>query len=488
MKTITIVGGGTAGYITALILKTRYGSNIDLQLVKSNKIGIIGVGEGSTEHWKEFMDFVGIDFKELINECDATLKCGIMFKNWTDNDYLHNVNELKNFKHGQHLASYLKLMSEDCDVKELNNPWFWENKVGREFLLSELHNCPTNQYHFNTFKLNEFLNKKSIEKGLKVVDDEIVEVELNNKGEISKLKGEKNNYDTDFYIDCTGFKRLLISKLGAQWKSYSKYLKMKEAIAFPTDGTDEYNVYTIARAMKYGWAWHIPTYGRWGNGYIFDSDYINADDAKQEIEETLGHKIDIGKHVKFDPGCLDKPWIKNCLAVGLSANFVEPLEATSIGTSINQMFLFIHMFDNYNQKIIDDYNYKMELIMNNIRDFIILHYITKRDDTSFWKDLKTMKIPDTLKDNIERWQTRLPIRDDFRETNYYLFLEHNYAQILYALDLLNKENIKILYNSFNEEHRKHFDVGMNEYKNNLNVPQVKHKTYLKAIRAMYAKV
>ena len=121
-----------------------------------------------------------------------------------------------------------------------------------------------------------------------------------------------------------------MSKLGAKWNSYNKYLKMNEAIAFQTEDTDNYNTYTLARAMDYGWMWRIPVYGRWGNGYIFNNEYINAGQAKKEVEKLLGREINVARNIKFDPGSLDRVWIKNCLAVGLSANFVEPLEATSI--------------------------------------------------------------------------------------------------------------------------------------------------------------
>jgi len=287
MKTISIVGGGTAGYISALILN-KFFSNLKIQIIKSDKIGIIGVGEGSTEHWKAFMDRVDISFKELIKECDATLKGGILFKDWTEKDYFHNVTDLYLYKDAQVLIAYLKLISENSETSKLNNLNFLKNEIDKNSISKNY--CPVNQFHFNTFKLNIFLNNKCIERGIEIIDDEVLDVQLNEKGEISNLKGNKSNYHSDFFIDCTGFKRLIISKLGAKWQSYKKYLKMNEAIAFPTNDTEEYNVYTIAKAMNYGWSWNIPTYGRWGNGYIFDSNYINAEQAKEEMEKTIGKK------------------------------------------------------------------------------------------------------------------------------------------------------------------------------------------------------
>jgi len=478
MKNIIIVGGGTAGYVSALILKTRF-KDINIKIIKSNKIGIIGVGEGSTEHWKEFLRFVGINEYNLIRKTDATLKCGIMFKDWSKKNYLHSVvDELTNLKFGQTLLGYQKLISLKCDQKNLNNPLFWENKVAIKFLENNI--VPANQYHFNTFKLNEFLEKESKLRLIKIIDDEILNVEIKNNN-IVKLKGEKSEYVADLFIDCTGFKKLLISKLGAKWNSYKKYLKMKEAIAFPTGDTEEYNIYTVAQAMNYGWMFQIPTFGRQGNGYIFDSDYIDADQAKEEVEKFLNKKIEIGRHIKFDPGCLDKVWINNCVAIGLSANFVEPLEATSIGTSIQQAFLLMHCLPNYNQENINFYNNQIDKIMTNIRDFIILHYMTNKTNTDFWKDLKKIETPDSLKINLEKWKTRLPIREDFMGSNYLLFFEYNWIHILYGLNLINEDVLKESIKMFPNDWLNYVDQKLDlifKY----DIENMGHKEYLNIIR------
>jgi len=481
MKEVIIVGGGTAGYLTALILKTRFADQINITIIKSNKIGIIGVGEGSTEHWKNFLDYTGIDDYELIKETDATLKSGIMFKDWSDKDYLHNVpTNLINLRLAQTQIGYLKLITEQSEQKKLNNPLYWENKVDVDFLNNK-NILPTNQYHFNTFKLNEFLHKKSIEKKINIIEDEISSVLLDEKGFIKNIIGEKKEYNSDLYIDCTGLKRLLISKLGAKWQSYSKYLKMNEAIAFPTKDTEEYNMFTISKAMKCGWLWRIPTFGRWGNGYVFNSDYINADQAKKEAEEYIGYEVEIFKNIKFDAGALDKVWIKNCVAIGLSANFVEPLEATSIGTSIQQAFLLMHNLPNYNESVSDSYNKQVNFIMNNIRDFIVWHYITKRQDSNFWKDINKNEIPDSLKENLNKWQCRLPIREDFLQSNYLLFYECNWINILYGLKLLNIDNLKKDISYLNKEALDKTEIELKNI-SLYNPKTIKHKDYLTFIR------
>ena len=483
VKSITIVGGGTAGLISALILQYKFSQNISFKVVCSSKIGIIGVGEGSTEHWEDFLKFVRIEPYEVIRKCGATLKSGIYFENWSDKDYFHNVSIPYDTTWGQERINYVKLISEQKNPLELFQKYFLLNKVNSNHLNNQT--TPTRQFHFNTQLLNDFLVKTCKERGIEIIDDDIEDVLLNDKGEIDKLKGIKSDYKSDFYIDCTGFKRLLISKLGAKWQSYSKYLKLKSAIVFPTEDTENYNMYTTAKALKYGWRFNIPVWGRHGNGYIFDSDYINADEAKEEVEKDLNKNVDVTKVINFDPGALDKVWIKNCYAIGLAANFVEPLEATSIGTSIQQSYILMHNLVNYNQNTINYCNKQVNSIMDNIRDFICLHYITKKNDSQFWLDLKNISLPDNLQKNLELWKNRLPIEDDFQYcSKYKLFTDHNYILVLYGLGLLNVENIKKQYDKL-PGFVKNYIYGELSKEQNLEIDEkyMTHKSFINKIRS-----
>jgi len=480
IKTLIVAGGGTAGLVSALIIKNRFPS-IKIKILKSEKIGIIGVGEGSTEHWFEFMKFCNIDFKELIKKTDATIKLGVMFKDWAKKDYYHNIISLSTKNtFGQYLAFYGHHIFFEKNQLDTTDQSYTKNVIFKAFLNNNIE--PSKQFHFNTHKLNNYLQEICLKNNIEIIDCEIKEVILNSEGEIKNLLTDLGYYDSDFYLDCTGFKKLLISKLGAKWQSYKEHLKMKETIAFPTEDTENYNVYTVAQAMKYGWMFQIPTYGRQGNGYIFDSDYINADQAKDEVEKILNRKIEIARHIKFEPGCVDKPWINNCVAIGLSANFVEPLEATSIGTSIQQVFLLTHYLSNYTENNIKDYNFKVNKIMENIRDFIFLHYMVKKNDSIFWKDLKKIKIPNTLENLLNKWNYRLPILEDFTDTNFLLFNHVNFTSVLMGIDLLNKDNIKKEYLNQNEQHRNFInDLVLNFCKINDNEYML-HKEYLQLIR------
>lgn len=482
LEKLTVVGGGTAGFVAALILKTRFPAS-QVSIIRSKRIGIIGVGEGSTEHWNEFMQYIGVSYQTIIKECDATFKCGIMFKGWTDHDYMHSIGPEGDVKNGQYMSIYGKLIGDHAPNRSMNPMLSWDNRVAASRLNLES-GSPWNQYHFNTQKLNDFLTRVAYLKGIAVIDDEISEVVLNDQGEIDHLIGENNNYHSDFYIDSTGFNKILISKLGAKWQSYGKYLKMKAAIAFPLEDTDEYNMWTLAQAMDYGWMFKIPVWGRSGNGYIFDSDYITHAQAKAEVEKLLGREITVAKELKFDPGALDQVWIKNCCAIGLSASFVEPLEATSIGTSIQQAFLLMHRLPNYSEQTIKKYNKDVSDILTNIRDFVILHYITKKNNTQFWKDIQDMPLPESLTENIKHWSKNLPIADDFRgATDYKLFGEAHYIHILAGLNLFDRAAIKQEYDMMHPKIKEYAENFIRENRMlEKTQPTVGHKQFIAYIR------
>jgi tryptophan halogenase len=479
VKKLLVVGGGTAGLVSALILKKRL--NIQVDLVYSKNVGIVGVGEGSTEHWRDFMQFIDIDPYTLIKECDATYKAGILFKNWSTRDYLHSVVDQFNSKFSQYPFVYAKQIAEHSTY--INPKSMWDSKIN-SWCISRPEFPPVNQYHFNTYKLNEFLKKVATSMGIGIIEDDIEDVILDQDGAIKHVVGNEKIYQYDFYIDSTGFKRILMNKLGAKWQSYSKYLKMKSAITFQTPEEENYNFWTLAQAMDYGWMFKIPVQGRNGNGYIFDSDYITADQAKLEVEKLFGHEIQIGKQFSFDPGTLEKVWIKNCCAIGLSASFVEPLEASSIGTSIQQTFLLMTKLGNYNEYAIEDYNKSVTDIMENIRDFIALHYVTKKTNTDFWKDVNKIELPDSLQSKLNRWRHRLPITEDFSSvSNYILFTPDNFIVVMEGLDLFDRKSIADEYNSLHPAIKENADFIINQKLfDEHRIKYVTHKEMISIIR------
>jgi tryptophan halogenase len=483
VKSLTVVGGGTAGLISALILKER--GNLNINLIYSSSIGIVGVGEGSTEHFGEFMRFIGIKPSEIIKECDATFKIGVMFDNWIKKEkYLHAVvDPFYNLK-GQYQIVYAKQIAE-------GSKYIYPNSIEKNKILMKAIDInvtpPTNQYHFNTFKLNDFLKKIAINKGINIFEDDIKDVMLDENGYIDSVVGTKQIYKSDFYIDATGFKRILVNKLNVKWKSFNKYLKLNSAITFPTKDEDNYNYWTLAKAMNAGWRFKIPTWGRHGNGYIYDNNFITEEGAKLEIEKEIGYEIEIGKTFQFDPGALETIWTKNCVAMGLSGCFFEPLEATSIGLTIQQSFLLMHKIQNYDEIVIKEYNKSFDSITENIRDFIVLHYLTKRNDTEFWKNILKIEIPESLNYNLEKWKNKLPIREDFYNiSTYAMFSEANFITVLAGLNLFNRDAIFQEYNFLQDYLKNDANNIVLQSLHDENISKYfEHKEIIKIIRNAY---
>jgi len=252
---------------------------------------------------------------------------------------------------------------------------------------------------------------------------------------------------------------------------------MNEAIAFTTPDTKEYNPYTLARAMKAGWLWRIPTYGRWGNGYVYNNAYINRDEAKKECEKYLKYKIKIDANIKFDAGALEKAWIGNCMAIGLSSSFIEPLEATSMGTSIKQTFLLMHLIINYEQADIDFYNKKFQFLTENVRDFVLLHYMVNKKESNFWRSLK-LNVPPSLKNNLKKWKHRLPFRADFAG-RYLIFDAPSFCVILKELNLVDTVALKKEYNMLAQNIQLEIETKLKQIKDTFLLIPLSHKRVIK---------
>ena len=445
-----MLGGGTAGLINALILRETY-HNIPITLIKSDKIDIVGVGEGSTEHWRNFMSYVGIDFSEMIVETGATFKKGVFFENWNGDgkNYYHSINgQFMQETVTGHPYFYHKLAAEGNSQLDLIDPMDLESKCF--FPLEQ----DTAQFHFDTFKLNEFLINKCVEHGINVVTDTIHTVEQNELG-ISKLVSDSSEYKFDLYIDASGFGRFLISKLNDSWVDCTEYLPMNSAITFPTpqEPNQEINSYTRATAMNAGWLWNIPTQSRFGNGYVFCDKYITEDEAHAEVEKFYNTKIDIARSFKFGAGYLTEPWVKNCVAVGLSSSFIEPLEATNIGTAIQQSFALASHLQGWLPDMpltVKKYNEQMTGVFQNTVDFVQLHYITKRNDTVFWKSMKDLKLTDFNKETIPIFKNTIPTWTYF-DKRYVMFNHQNWLMVLLGLEIIDKEAVVTSWNNLDDE-------------------------------------
>lgn len=450
VNSILILGGGTSGLVSALILKSLY-NKLDIIVLKSSDIGIIGVGEGSTEHWSVFMNIVGISVYDIIRETDATFKTGIKFVNWNgDNDYyFHSIHNgyIKENAIG-HPYVYPGMISKNMTHHDIV-PENIHRSVHYEPLESSV-----NQFHFDTMKLNDFLLNLCEQRNIKVIDSTIDNVNLNDKGFVDSLvDGENVKYSADLFIDCSGFKRIISSKLGVKWIDCSEYLPMNSAIAFPTARKEEIPSHTLSTAMSSGWMWRIPTQQRFGNGYVYSDDFLTYEQAVEEAQSCFDVTVEVAKKFKFTAGYVDKFWIKNCISVGLAGSFVEPLEASSIGTSIQQALGIasqLPCYDQDNAVAADFYNHEFESVAKNIIDFVQLHYITKRSDTEFWKYCKNIKLTDFNKETLELFKKNIPLPGFFAKP-FLLFRDTNWLMIMHGLGMFDIDSIQSTYNQFNDD-------------------------------------
>ena len=395
---ITIVGGGTAGWIAAyFICKSKPGQH-NITVIESSEIGIIGAGEGSTGSMLDLLNGTYFDYQvdidKFMRETDSTVKLGINHKNWTGDgsSYFAPLD-----------ASPTWTELEDTDFKYFYHKYGKEkmhlaSEIGQQFANKD--RTVSSAFHFDGHKVGKFFKNICLEDGVKVIDDVVETVNTNGKTITSLDLKSGLKIDSDFYIDCTGFKRLLMKNLDIGWHSYKDVLTVNSAMPFILDyeeGEDP-DLFTSATALSAGWMWTIPLQTRKGCGYVFDSNFITKEEAQQEIEDYLGKKIKPIKWINFESGRSEKFWEGNCMCLGLASTFVEPLEATSIHTTIVQLLLWCQecLFENFDQTITEEnrysYNHKVQRLYDLTMDFISYHYQGERYDTEFWKSIVDNKI------------------------------------------------------------------------------------------------
>lgn len=443
---IAIAGSGTAGLLSAIMLRQAF-PHSEITVISSAEIGIVGVGEGSTEHWKLFMQRCDIPLLEMVAHTKATHKYGIRFENWSQAfpDYMHSIWGDENIYAWRLFPLYSYLIHQGKPLtRHTASMGLFTDKIKRE----KLHEN-TNQFHFDTFALNRYFQQVAFRRGVRFIEGIIDDVNLDpTHGTITSVTLQnKITVEADFWIDATGFKRVLSSKVNnSDWNSFSDYLLCDSAFAFPTesDPNGKIRAYTRARALSSGWAWEIPTQERRGNGYVFSSAFCSPDKAVDEMSALLGRDIEPARSFKFDPGYLRTPWTKNCCAMGLSSSFVEPLEATSIGSTIQSLILLIPYMASYqphhsaSQKA---FNKSFDTMMDNILTMIRLHYISDRRDTEFWRAVASMKINDSLQELLDLWQETTIPRDFIAMNDGQMFGIPHLIHVAQGQNVINRQPI-----------------------------------------------
>jgi tryptophan halogenase len=444
VKKVIIVGGGTAGWMAAASISKLIGKTVNVSLVESDEIGTVGVGEATIPTMITLHRLLKIDEKDFMASVQGTFKLGISFENWK------NVNE--NYIHS------FGFTGKDCWAAGFQHFWLKGKRQGISGEFGDYCNelqaakskkfavLPNNgmnyAFHMDAGLYAKYLRKIAEQHGCQRIEGKITNVQTNSdSGDIEYLTLENGQtIEGDLFIDCSGFSGLLINKtLNTKYEDWTEFLPCDSAVAVQTQSIEEPIPYTRSIAREAGWQWRIPLQHRVGNGMVFCSKYLSDDQAVQTLLDNVeGEVLTKPRIIKFTTGQRQQHWNKNCVALGLAAGFLEPLESTSIHFIQRGIIRLLQMFptQGINQSDVDEFNIQMKEEFIFVRDFIVLHYhVTERDDTPFWRQCRDMKIPETLQHRIELFKNSGRI---FQKDND-IFTENSWSQVMLGQGLVPEE-------------------------------------------------
>jgi tryptophan halogenase len=443
IRDIVIVGGGTAGWMTAAALAKVVGThNHSITLVESEMIGTVGVGEATIPMIQLFNGVLGLDEDEFVRETNATFKLGIEFVDWLrlGHRYFHPFGMHGVDMDGIGFLHYWMRWHRSGGSLDYTR-FSAETEAARagRFIRTSGETGPKTMpainyaFQFDASLYAAYLRRFAEKRGAKRIEGKVVDVsQAADAGDIESLRLESGETITgDLFIDCSGFRGLLIEQVyKAGYDDWSRWLPVDRAAAVPCDSVEDLIPYTRATARGAGWQWRIPLQHRIGNGYVFCSEYISEDEAAGTLLENLDGEAQAEPRVlRFVTGARKKFWIRNCLAFGLASGFLEPLESTSIHLIQIAISKLLAMFpkDGLNERLIRRYNDEMAFEYDNVKDFLVAHYkLTEREDTPFWRYVRHMDIPETLQEKLDVFRTRGEVMarhaELFKETSWFAVL------------------------------------------------------------------
>ncbi len=432
---VVIVGGGTAGWMAAAGLAKSLGRTIDITLVESDAIGTVGVGEAVIPLIKSFHALLELQENEFLRAVNGTFKLGIEFENWgrLGESYFHPFGPTGVEAWAAQFHHYW-LKARKLGNKDQLRDFSLEASMaqaGKFTLASEPQ--PQYAYHFDASLYAKLLRKLSEANGVRRVEGKVVDVQVHSEsGFIESVELESGErIEGDLFIDCSGFRGLLIQQvLQTEWEDWSQWLRNDRAVAVQTESVSPPAPYTRSTARTSGWQWKIPLQNRVGNGLVYCSDYLSDDNAKKALLDNLeGKPLNEVRTIRFRTGRRAQQWVKNCVAVGLSSGFLEPLESTSIHLIQNSILRLVRMFPaaEIDPAEVQQFNNETTQEIENIRDFIILHYkVTQRQDSKYWVDCREMAVPDSLGHKIALFESNArAVRD-----NNEMFRERSWAAVM----------------------------------------------------------
>lgn len=421
IKNIVIVGGGTAGWMTATALSTLLRGKYNIRLVESDEIGIIGVGEATIPMIQRFNKVAGIDENEFMRETNGTFKLGIEFVNWgkLGDRYMHGFGNIGQDLWTVRFDQYWQKMrrigkADNLEAYSITRMAAKANKFMPA--PTDMVNSPLNDiayaYHFDASLYARYLRKLCESRGVIRTEGKIGQVSLREAdGHVEALvldSGER--IEGELFIDCSGMRALLIEgALKTGYEDWMHWLPCDRALAVPCESATTLLPYTRSTAHKAGWQWRIPLQNRIGNGHVYSSQFIGDDEAQATLLANLdGKPLADPRLIKFNTGMRKQGWNRNVIAIGLSSGFLEPLESTSIHLIQSAISRLIELFPDqgFDPVVINEYNRQSRFEYERIRDFIILHYkLNQRDDSPFWKACAEMAVPDSLTHKMELFRS-----------------------------------------------------------------------------------
>ena len=449
IRRIVIVGGGTAGWMAASALAKAAGTQTQsITLVESDEIGIVGVGEATIPAIQQFNQLLGIEEDLFVRETNATFKLGIEFIDWRrlGHRYFHQFGligaEITGGVPFSHYWLRQTIGHGEQDILRFNaeSEAARQGKFGRS-LPTDRQGLPAINYafQFDAARYAAFLRGYAEQRGVVRSEGKILDVVKNaESGFIEAVELDNGRRIAgDLFIDCSGFRGLLIEgALEAGFEDWSHWLPTNRAAAVPCERVEDPTPFTRSTARESGWQWRIPLQHRTGNGYVYSSEFISDDEASEKLLSRLdGAPLAEPRILRFTAGRRKRSWIKNCVALGLSSGFLEPLESTSIHLIQAGLTKLLDYFPDkdFDPIIIDRFNDEMQMSYIHIRDFLIAHYkVTERNDTPFWDYCRTMSIPDTLQAKLDLFRKRGSVMPDFHD----LFREGSWFAVLYGQGII----------------------------------------------------
>ncbi len=462
---IVIVGGGTSGLVTAAMMYNFWGDKVNISLIYDPNTKTIGVGEGTTPSFIDvFRDVLGYETEDSIRNLDATIKLGVLFKNWIpDEEYYHGFGQVvcdRTGKQNDDLSDNISCIHSLLNDSYNGGANWNEPSTVIPNKLTDYHYA----FHITTDKLSEFLFNYLKDK-ITLIPDKIVTITSDGEN-IQSITGENTgNYHADLFVDATGFDPILMKELNNEWVDLSQWLPIDSAIPQKVNNnTNTIPTYTLAEATKNGWIWQIPSRQEFGTGYLFSSKFTSDDEAKEDYNKWLNDNHGVGlksdRIIKWKTGHWKKAWVGNCLAVGLSGGFIEPLEALTHQylTFMVDSFLSLNSTLKNLEYNKDRFNMLQNKIFFDYTQFLNLHYCTNRDDSPFWKHMTANKTK--WVETIEQ-KCKHEFLDIFRSDDMLNYWGHdNYIQVMNGIHMFNKDALTDFINSRRNRDFLHKDSKM----------------------------